>query len=121
VAKKGHHVLFYDREWSVNPDSASVRQTHELIPPMYREPHDELHTAVPYVPTLGRHLMALVSRDLLVVRGDYIRSIESLMFEIEDKTKDRRVSALEAGVANLAVHALELQLPYIREGLIISR
>ncbi len=65
--------------------------------------------------------MALVSRDLLVVRGDYIRSIESLMFEIEDKTKDRRVSALETGVANLAVHALELQLPFIREGLIISR
>lgn len=65
--------------------------------------------------------MALVSRDLLVVRGDYIRSIESLMFEIEDKTKDRRVTSLEAGVANLAVHALELQLPFIREGLIRTR
>ena len=88
---------------------------------MYRDPHDALHDAVPYVPTLGRHLMALVNRDLLVVRGDYIRSIESLMFEIEDKTKDRRVSELEAGVANLAVHALELQLPFIREGLIRPR
>jgi len=43
------------------------------------------------------------------------------MFEIEDKTKDRRVSELEAGVANLAVHALELQLPFIREGLIRPR
>ena len=62
--------------------------------------------------------MALVNRDLLVVRGDYLRSIESLMFEIEEKARDRRVSELETGVALLAVHALELQLPFIREGLI---
>ena len=118
MAKKGHHVLFYDREWSVAPDSASVRQTPELIPPLYRDPHDELHANVPYVPTLGRHLMALVNRDLLVVRGDYIRSIESLMFEIEEKARDRRVSIIEREVAGVAIHAIGLQIPFIREGLI---
>lgn len=118
MGKNGHHVLFYRNEWEARPDAKAVRRNPFLIPPLERDAHDELHRNVQYVPPLGRHLMALIKRDFLPIKDDYTGSIESLMFEIEDKTKDRRVSELEAGVALLAVHALELQLPFIREGLI---
>lgn len=113
-----HHALFYRAEWTARDDAKKVRENFWLKIPLEDDAHRELHRNVQYVPTLGRHLMALVKRDYVPVKGDYLGSVEALMADIAELSTDRRVSSLETQVGRLAVYALELQLPYLKEGLI---
>lgn len=116
-----HHTLFYKAEWSARPDAKYVRQERWLIPPLDVDAHDELHRSVQYVPTLGKHMMALVKRDYIPLKGDYIGSLEELMFTLDEVSRDHRVTELEAAVGQLTIQALEQQLPYIRDGLILEQ
>lgn len=114
-----HHTLFYRAEWTARPDAQKVRQNRWLIPPLDLEVHDELHAKVPYVPSLGRYAMALIRRDFEPIHGDYVNSVYSLITTMDDVSKMPQTSRLETEAMHVAAHALEMQIPYIKQGLVL--
>jgi len=85
---------------------------------MDRVVHQELHKAVEFVPMLGRSTLALIARDFRPVRGDHLKTIDELLFEIEDKRMNPKVGRVERTIGELAIFSIEQQLPFIREGII---
>lgn len=110
-----HHVCFPRLVHEANKDTKEIRRNRWLIPPLVRIGHTALHDEVTIVPPLDRFAAQRVNRDFVPVRGDYIRSVEALMFAIEDAIQHPKVRAIEIENAQVAIHALELQLPFIRE------
>ena len=112
-----HHVLWNKREWESRPQYKQLRETHGLIVPMEREAHNELHRAVPFVPVLGYYGILAVNK-AFEEGTDHLESIDNLALAIDSIHKNKRMSELERGLANLALESVELQLPFIREGYI---
>ena len=112
-----HHVLFNKREWEARPQYKDLRNNGGLIVPMEREVHNELHRNVQLVPTLGYHGIMAVHREFYRGRG-YIESLDNLMFAVESAKNNERLSGIERGLAGLALEALDLQRPFIIEGVV---
>ena len=112
-----HHVLWNKREWESRPQYKELRETPGLIVPMEREVHHELHRAVPFVPVLGYYGILAANR-AFEEGADHLESIDNLALAIDSIHKNRRMSGIERGLADLALESIELQLPFIREGYI---
>ena len=110
-----HHLLFNRRAWSSYKEGQSLRETPSLIIPMEHEAHAELHRNVPIVPLLGYYGLVNV-RNRFVPTGDHRTDIEGLQRSIEQSTKHPRSHRLEKGLAELAIHAIDLQKPYLELG-----
>lgn len=110
-----HHVQFPRLVHEANKDTKEVRRNHWLIPPLIVLGHIALHDEISVVPVLDRFTAQRVNRDFVPHRGDYIRSVENLMFAIDDALKHPKTRAIEIENAQVAIHALELQLPFIKE------
>ena len=114
---RGHHVLFTRPTWSSQETTKHLRNHHWLIVPLHNAEHQALHNAVTTVPLLDHQTAKRVDRDYHPIRGSYIGSVFELMHVIEDAFKHPRASELEKALGQLTVHALEMQIPFIREGL----
>lgn len=110
-----HHAAFDRVSWAASQSGKIIRNNVWLQPKLEREPHAELHRIVALVPVMGKHTMQLVARDFHAVQGDYVKSIEELMFTIEEAVQHPRTTKLEKDLSELTVHAFELQLPFIKE------
>ncbi len=110
-----HHVLFPGKVHEAHPATKEIRRNHWLQVPILQIGHTALHNEVTIVPSLDRYTAARVLRDYVPHRGDYVRSVEDLMFTIEDALKHPRTTAIEISNAQVAVYALELQLPFLKE------
>lgn len=89
------------------------------MPPLEDPPHIALHRDISTVPLLDHHTALRVHRNFEPVIGDYVASIWSLMKTIEQEIKHPRASEIEQGLGNLAIQALERQIPYVKEGLVL--
>lgn len=116
-----HHILFPRRLHEAHPDTRALRREHLLIPKLEVIGHTALHDTVALVPPLDRFTANRVLKDFEPVRGDYIASAEELMRSIEREIKHPRVGEIEIMNATVAIHAIEMQLPFIREHLIPER
>ena len=106
-----HHVLFQRRSWQRDPSGRVLRSEHGLIVPMDISIHSELHRDKDLwqgVPILGRSAMRMV-RDVYEPQSDHIRSVERLLSAI-NRTSDPS--------KELALHAIESQIPYLLFGMI---
>jgi hypothetical protein len=80
--------------------------------------HDDLHKAVPGVPVLDIYTAQRVRRlyephfNPLVGMENYMRAVEQAMQSPKSHTIERQV-------ASLAIHAIDLQRPFIKGGLIL--
>jgi len=89
-----------------------------LVALMGADPHRELHANTPGVPPLdifAQQRLANIykpSQDVLLNMELYMRAIEKAM-------ASPKAHSIERQVASLAIHAIDLQRPYVREGLII--
>lgn len=110
-----HHVMFPRRVHEANEDNRDIRRERWLIPPMIILGHVALHDEVTLVPPLDMYTAQRVNRDFEPVPGDYVRSVENLMFAIEDALKHPKTRAIQIESAQVSIHALELQIPFIRE------
>ena len=114
----GHHVLFPKALHNVQEPTKQLRRNQWLIPPVEYEPHERLHRAVGIVAVMDYITANKVLKLYEPYPGDYIRSIEMLMFTMEAVAKSPRVPAIETGIVELAIAGIDAQLPFIREGLI---
>ena len=110
-----HHVLFERLEWSKRYEAKRLRNNHLLIPPIDGDVHCELHKDCPPVPLLGSMAIMMVS-DHFEPGHDHMSSINNLLHAI-DSIEHSKLHPVTKQLAQLALFAVELQLPYIREGL----
>lgn len=111
-----HHVLFSRQIWETYEQGASLRGTPALIPSMDREIHTELHKNIPIVPLVGFHALFSVRKEFQT-SNDTFKDIARIQSLIEVSNKHPKAHEIEKGMANLAIHALDLQVPYIRAGI----
>lgn len=114
--RDGHHILHNRQEWSLRPEAQYIREHPSLIPRIPREVHEELHKACPPVPLLGFYALKRTVK-MWTPDNFTLASIDNLQFAIEDAAKHEKSHEIESQLAYLAIEALELQKPFIREGL----
>ena len=113
-----HHILFPRKLHDANQDTKVIRRNPWLIPKIAVVGHMALHDEVTTVPPLDRFSAQRVNRAFVPIRGNHILSIEALMFAIDEAIQHPKVRAIEIENAQVAIHALELQIPFIKEFLI---
>ena len=113
-----HHILFPRKLHDAHPDTKALRREQLLIPNMAVIGHTALHAEVAIVPPLDRFTAGRVRRDFYPVRDNHIATIEELMRSIEIASKHPKTRSIEVENAQVAIHAIELQIPFIREHLI---
>lgn len=107
-----HHILHGKSEWMATPEARDLRTTFNLIPRMDRELHDRLHAACPPVPLLSR-LVLNRTLNAFTPATSAVLSTDRLISAIETTTKQGH--QLERDLGFLAMEALELQRPFLRE------
>ena len=106
-----HHILFNKRGWTSYKEGETLRETPSLIIPMEREAHAELHRTVPIVPLLGYYGLSSV-RSAFTPTGDSKRDIDALQMAMERTKRHPKAHELEKSLADLAIHAIDLQKPF---------
>lgn len=112
-----HHILHHKQEWTLREKAELLRESPPLIPSIPREVHNEIHANCPPVPLLGYHALARTLSSYVPLWGDTLGSMDNLMFAMEEAQSHPRAHAIERDLAELAIQAVDLQRPYIREGL----
>jgi hypothetical protein len=113
-----HHILFNKEEWSLRPEGMYLRNIPELVPRLdYNIHHDQLHRSCPAVPMLGYHALARVASRFKPVPGDTLASVDKLAISIESSLRHPKTHEIEREQGRLAIWALELQKPYLKEGI----
>lgn len=111
-----HHILYHAKEWSLRPYAKSMRETPSLIPNMDRLVHEELHMNCPPVPLLGYYALEK-TRSNFNPTGNTLDDMDGLMSAMEKSTRWERFHPLERELAGLAIEAIELQRPWVKEGM----
>lgn len=114
-----HHVLHEEWTWNANKWAHDLRVTPSLVVTMPTEIHRELHAACPHVPILGSYALQAVNRLFVPSHNrDTLKDMDSLQVAIDKASKSPRAHMLERDLAGLAIEAIDLQKPFIREGII---
>lgn len=113
------HLLFYDKEWTSNPDALYLHNQGMLIAPLDREVHEAKHNAIAFIPTLGRCVLSIVAREFRPINGDYVASLDELIMTINRATKRCNVRPDERHYAEYTIDALERERPFVVEGLVL--
>jgi hypothetical protein len=79
--------------------------------------HKDLHSNAPGVPVLDVFTQQRVA-NLYVPTTNILDNMELYMLAIEEAMTSPKSHSIERQVASLVIHAVDLQRPYIREGLI---
>jgi hypothetical protein len=101
------------------PPLKCLRENHWNKVPMFDAPHIALHKAIATVPLLDQYTAQAVHREFVPVEGDYIATLYSLVRTIDQSLKHPKVTELQRDVGQLTMQALEMQVPFIREGLAV--
>ena len=117
-AGEKHHVLFTRETQSSQKATKALRASRWLIPYIEHEAHKELHRTVATVPVMDHYMGVRVLATFSPVDGDYLATMDNFMFSIEDAMQHPRVGIIERGLGELVIAAIELQKPFIKEGLL---
>lgn len=113
-----HHIMFTRVTHEAYDIGARLRQTPELIPTIYRPVHNAIHDQCPAVPTLGYFSLLGVRKHFEPVRGDVLATVDNLCFAIDEAAQHPRQHEIDRSVCDLAVSAIRLQLPFLRDSLV---
>ena len=112
-----HHVLFNRNAWESNPATKALRNCRWLIPPLQSEIEKQIHKEVAVVPLLDPVSAFHVRSDFRPVEGDFVGSMYSFITTVEKTLKHPKTSVLQRTLGSLTAQAVELQIPYVKEGL----
>lgn len=114
---RSHHTLFQRTSWDSSQPTRRLRRNPSLIVPMEKTSETLLHEAISVVPLPDPHT-ALRTFNTFQPSPTYVGSIMNLITCLDEAIRHPRCSRLEKDLGGLTIYALELQLPYIRDGLI---
>lgn len=114
--KDGHHVLFERRLWEANQPGKELRSKPGLLVPMWRDYHEALHKEVDFVPPfpykMGQAVLSLYRDN----PDNHRQSIDNFLFATEEVIQRPKTSHLERTLGYLILDAVEMQVPFMREG-----
>lgn len=113
-----HHILERRSDWTSNQIASSLRKTSELTPEIWQPAHNELHRNCPIVPLLGYRALELVKANFEPANDNTMKSIDRLLCTINQVSNNPDMHIIERHLAELAMHSIELQVPYIRGNII---
>ena len=111
-----HHLLWDRVSWSTRLESRYLRETPSLVPRIERVTHNEIHAECPIIPVLGFHALQRVIRTFQPI-GNTMHDIELLQLSIDKGTKHPKTHPVERSMAELTLHAIDLQKPFLQEAL----
>lgn len=114
---EAHHVLFSRKIWSSQDESKVLRCNRWLQPRLDTDSHRELHRNLASVPLPDHFMAARVLRLFRPVINNHLETIDNLMFAFDEAARHPRAGSVERQVGHLIIESLEIQLPYIKEGL----
>lgn len=79
--------------------------------------HRELHQAVPGVPVLDIFSQQRVA-NLYIPTDNVLENMEAYMYAVEEAMSSPKSHSIERQVASLVIHAIDLQRPFIKDGMI---
>lgn len=120
MQKNRHHPINNELEWTLRPEAKYIREHPTLIFPMEVPLHNHLHDVCPAVPLLGVHALKFIVRDW-EPDTDKLLSLENLQTSIEAAGNHPRAHPIERQLGDLAIHAIDLQKPFLRESLSLRR
>ena len=112
-----HHILYPNRIWTAFDSGRRLRQTPELIVPMYKTAHTHLHAVLEQVPLPDTYMLDYIVKNYEPVHDNFIKSIYALQNILHEATNEMRVSDIARMTGEIAVRALEIQIPIIKQGL----
>lgn len=113
-----HHGLHTRATYDSQESTKRLRANPWLIMPLDEQTHRELHREIPTIPLLSPQMGMLVLREFEPVQGNYVASMYALMGTIGEAIKHPRAKPIEKAIGELTIDALELQIPYMQEGLV---
>ena len=113
-----HHILETRSDWTSNKLANRLRTVGELMPELWQPAHDSLTRACPIVPLLGYKALELVTADFRPVKDNTMNSIDRLLCTINKVSNNQSMHQIERQLAELAMHSIETQIPYIRGNII---
>lgn len=113
LSENRHHILFPRATWESDKSAKELRVIPQLQVPLPLEVHKELHREISTVPMFDRFMAARVLKDFIPIRDSYAGTARALIESIEGARQHFRTTKLENGLGELAIYALQLQLPYI--------
>jgi len=116
-----HHILFEKALWTTRKETMKLRQETMLIPPLDRDVHEALHRDCPIVPAMGYHAIVRTVGTFRAVPGDYLGTMDNLFQSIEQACNHPAVKSIEYDLGGLVIGAIEMQKPFIRDGLVRGR
>lgn len=118
MSRPGHHVLYTARTWRSQGPTRELRSNRWLIPPLEPDTHREIHSQIATVPLLDHFTADRVLRDFVPIKNNYLATIGELCLSIEEAIHHPKARQIERELGSLVIHALELQMPLIKEGLL---
>lgn len=115
-----HHPIHNKQEWTLRPEAEYIREHPTLLFPMEVPLHNELHGNCPAVPLLGVYALKHIARNWEPDR-DKLQSLGNLQAAIEQAGEHPRAHPIEKQLGDLAIHAIDLQKPYLRESIGLRR
>jgi len=112
-----HHVLYPSRIWGTFESSRRLRQTPELIVPMFKTAHTHLHDVLEQVPLPDTYMLDYISKNYEPVKDNPIKSIFALQNILHEATYEMRTSEIGRLVGEVAIRALNMQVPIIQQGI----
>lgn len=112
-----HHIVFNRQEWTLRPKARAIREHPSLIVNMPRALHNEIHATCPAVPLLGYAALDIVQTNW-DPDPNHLKSMDNLLFAIDTVSIHPKAHQIERALAQLAGQAVELQRPYIIEGIV---
>jgi hypothetical protein len=114
--KDEHHIIHTKLEWESRPEGEGIRNTRALRPIIPRLIHNQIHANIPAVPLLPWQMIMQVSRTFRPCY-DTLATIDSLCTAIERSGNLPKAHPIERHIGELAVDAIRLQIPYLKEAL----
>lgn len=111
-----HHIIHERVPWNSRKEGRVLRSTPLLVPRISRELHEEIHRNCPPIPLLGYHALTRVLSEFKQER-DTLRTIDNLQLAIEHSSRHYKTHPVERELSYLAIEAIGLQIPYLKEEL----
>lgn len=115
-----HHILHYRRLHEATPEHKKFRHKNlGLVALMAADPHRALHANTPGVPVLDIFAQQRVA-SLYKPTPNILENMELYMRAVERAMASPKAHTIERQVASLVIHAVDLQRPFVREGLYLG-
>ena len=114
LEKNNHHLLFYDKEWSLRPEGLYLREHAGLRVDLPVPRHNEMHRRVALVPLLGVHALQRVASDYKPSQSLH-QNIDRFVFLTERALKHPNCHNIEKKLGELTIEAVLMQQEVLRE------